>query len=352
MKSLRLLIPAAIAVVLMGMPVAAFHDGGVADCKGCHTMHNSQDGMPIDADGQNPWLLVDDNPSDVCLSCHATGLGAVWGADPMAPPPEKGGGNFTFLDEDNLNDGHSGGLMANWIPGDAAGHNVVSQNWGPGADGTLTMAPGGNFPAGQLGCTSCHDPHGTDAFRLLYGANRLVQDGLYTFTEDAPTAAGISLFFGAESNSNHTAYQGGMSAWCSNCHSAYHEAYGTLRHPSGTTIGGTIAATYNTYNGTTDQLGAVVATSYLAAVPFEDPANTTSSTTGPLFSSEVSCITCHRAHATSAPDAGRWDFAVTFLHEDGDESLSYQIPDPYADLNQRSLCNKCHNQDEYDENPF
>ena len=46
---------------------------------------------------------------------------------------------------------------------------------------------------------------------------------------------------------------------------------------------------------------------------------------------------------------------VTFLHEDGLESLSYPIPTPpgtYADLNQRSLCNKCHNQDAFDHNPF
>ena len=58
-------------------------------------------------------------------------------------------------------------------------------------------------------------------------------------------------------------------------------------------------------------------------------------------------MTCHRAHATSAPDAGRWDFSVTFLIEDGDESGSYEIPNPYTD-NQRSLCNKCHRKDEFD----
>jgi cytochrome c553 len=99
-------------------------------------------------------------------------------------------------------------------------------------------------------------------------------------------------------------------------------------------------------------LGGVQATAYLAEVPFEDAANTTSSTAGPSATSQVSCITCHRAHATSAPDAGRWDFSVTLLHEDGVESGSYQIPDPYGDLNQRSLCNKCHNKDEFDHNPF
>ena len=352
MRSLRLLIPTAIVVALIGMPVSAFHDFGVADCQGCHTMHNSQDGAPIDADGANPWLLIDDNPSDVCLNCHATRLGAVWAADPLVPGREIGGGNFTFLDEDNLNDGHDGGLVANWIPGSAAGHNVVAQNWGPGADLTLTMSPGGNFPSSLLGCTSCHDPHGTDSFRMLYGAGRLVQD-TYVFTEAAPTAVGVSIFGGPpESSTSHTAYQDGMSEWCGNCHAAYHDAYGTLRHPSGTAIQASIATTYNLYNGTTDQIGGNAATSYLAQVPFEDPANLTNSEAGPTATSEVSCITCHRAHASSAPDSGRWDFAVAFLHEDGVESLAYALPDPYADLNQRSLCNKCHNQDAFDANPF
>ena len=89
-------------------------------------------------------------------------------------------------------------------------------------------------------------------------------------------------------------------------------------------------------------------TAYLAEVPFEDAANTTSGTAGPSASSQVSCVTCHRAHATSAPDAGRWDHSVTFLHEDGLESGSYAIPNPYG-YSQRSLCNKCHKKDEFSE---
>lgn len=346
-----ILIAAAVAIVFWVSPAQAFHDSGVAHCNGCHTMHNSQDGALVDADnpGGNPWLLNDASPSDVCLGCHATGLGAVFAVDELNPAPEKGGGNFIFLLEDNLNDGHGGATEP--IPGDAAGHNIDAPGFGLAADATLTTAPGGTFPASLLGCSSCHDPHGTDAFRLLYGAGREVND-FYTFTDAAPDADGLSIFFGTESDSNHTAYKGGMSGWCSNCHGDFHDNNTDLIHPSGQTIGGSIATTYNLYNGTMDQTGGAQGTAYLAAVPFEDAANTTSSTDGPSASSQVSCISCHRAHATSAPDSGRWDFSVTFLHEDGVESGSYQIPDPYGDLNQRSLCNKCHNQDEFDANPF
>jgi hypothetical protein len=310
-------------------------------------MHNSPDGALVDPDSPlgNPGLLNDATPSDVCLNCHATGLGAVFATDVLNPAPLKGAGNFIFLLEDNLNDGHGGATEP--ISGDAAGHNLDAPGYGLAADGTLTSAPGGNFNASVLGCTSCHDPHGNDSFRMLYGAGRLVNE-YYTFTNAAPEAAGLSVFFGAESNASHTAYQGGMSAWCGNCHGDFHDnTLSDLIHPSGSTLGGTIAQTYNLYNGTSDITGGTQADAYLAMVPFEDAANTTTSTAGPSASSRVMCLTCHRAHATSAPDAGRWDFSVTLLDEDGLESSSYAIPNPF-DANQRSLCNKCHRKDEFD----
>ena len=340
------------ALALVASPALAFHDAGVAHCNGCHTMHNSQDGVPVDADnpGGNDWLLKDATPSDVCLGCHATGLGAVFAVDVLNPAPLKGAGNFIFLLEDNLNDGHGG--ATDIIPGDAAGHNVVAPGYGLAADATHTVAPGGSFPASVMSCTSCHDPHGTEDFRMLYGAGRVVQDGVATFTNAAPTAEGLAVFFGSESPTSHTAYQGGMSAWCGNCHGDFHNNNTDLVHPSGQAMGATIATAYGLYNGTANNqtIGTPgdPTTSYLPEVPFEDAANTTSSTAGPSASSQVSCVTCHRAHATSAPDAGRWDFSVTLLAEDGLESGSYAIPDPYGDDDQRSLCNKCHVKDAFD----
>jgi hypothetical protein len=309
-------------------------------------MHNSENGQLVDADSPNgnPWLLIDDSPSDVCLGCHATRLGAVFGSDPLAPPTERGAGNFVFLLEDNLNDGHGGASAP--IDGDAAGHNLNAPGHGLSADGTLLSAPGGTFNGAIMGCSSCHDPHGTADYRLLYGAGRLVQD-TYTFTHPAPDAVGIGLSGAGESNTNHVEYNGGMSAWCGNCHGNFHDNNTQLIHPAGEAIGGSIATIYGLYNGTSNISGGNPATSYLAAVPFEDPANTVSSTAGPSASSQVSCISCHRAHASSAPNAGRWDFNIPGLAEDGHESGSYKIPNPY-DGYQRSLCNKCHKKDEFD----
>ncbi len=267
--------------------------------------------------------------------------GPSLGSDPLAPPSEKGGGNFVFLLEDNINDGHAG--ASNAILGHAAGHNLDAPGHGISPDPVLTSAPGGNFPSSILACSSCHDPHGNQNFRLLYGA-RSVQDGVYTFSNPAPVAEGISLS-GTETNANHTAYQSGMSAWCGNCHPNFHDAgTGVMVHPSGETLGGTISTAYNLYNGSDDTLGGAPATAYLAAVPFEDAANTTDSAAGPTAGSTVMCLTCHRAHATSAPDAGRWDFASPFCRKTASNPVPMLIPNPYGP-NQRSLCNKCHVQD-------
>ncbi len=183
---------------------------------------------------------------------------------------------------------------------------------------------------------------------MLYGVGA-IQDGLFTFTNAAPDAEGIDIS-DSVTNTSHTAYHSGMSAWCGNCHGDFHSNNVKLIHPSGEVLGGTIAATYNRYNGTGDQNGAVQATSFIEAVPFEDAAMTTTSTSGPNAGSQVMCLTCHRAHASSAPDAGRWDFLVGTLDQDGVRSGTYAIPSPYTmtGVRQRSLCNKCHNKDAND----
>jgi hypothetical protein len=85
-------------------------------------------------------------------------------------------------------------------------------------------------------------------------------------------------------------------------------------------------------------------------VPFEDIGNTTTNgTAGPSATSQVSCISCHRAHASSAPNIGRWDFNLDLWEDEGIESGSYAIVNPYNDPYQRNLCNKCHNKDAGDE---
>ena len=75
----------------------------------------------------------------------------------------------------------------------------------------------------------------------------------------------------------------------------------------------------------------------------------TTTFTGPTPSdAEVTCLSCHRAHASSAPHAGRWDFNIATWADEGITSGSYRIPNPYETTSgnaQRGLCEKCHGQD-------
>lgn len=349
-------------------------------------------------------LLLFQNKSDVCLNCHA-GINSyhVWADDVMNPGFEHGAGNFVWLEEDNINDAYSGGSGtctvlcgpdpvedvcgsevecldpagdgsipggtwtwgAQAIPGTSAGHSMASGIKGTVSDTILTTAPGGTFLSTDLNCASCHDPHGNTGFRMLYQTGQTMQTTGGVFTWNATIdATGINKFFlfggdPTETNTNHNAYRSGYSEWCSSCHGSFHDASGDLIHPSGEFLDDEQINSYNKYNGTSDCIAnppaggnpcgsGVFATAYLAMVPFESTSNTSlSSTQGADANSKVACMSCHRSHATSAPDAGRWDFNVTGLAEDGHESNSYAMPNPY-DQYQRSLCNKCHSQDEYD----
>ena len=329
----------AVGILAAGGDAAAFHEKGVANCSGCHLAHG--DAGKLVGPSADKGLLIAESPSDVCLVCHARGSGQVLGVDPLVPPPETGPGSFVFLTEDNLNDAPGGALRP--ILGDAAGHNVVAPGHGLRADSRHALAPGGTFPSSKLGCTSCHDPHGNAGFRMLYGAGP-VMGGVATFSRAAPDAEGPDVGTGPEGTRHHTAYRGGASDWCGNCHGRYHQAGGgsAFRHPVDRALSADVARRYNEYQGDANPAAGVEAQAYLPAVPFEDRASTTTSTSGPGPASRLMCLSCHRAHATSAPAAGRWDFKVALLAEDGRASGSYPIPNPYGGSTQGPLCSKCH----------
>jgi predicted CXXCH cytochrome family protein len=349
-----------LVIGLSASAVLAFHDGGVAECAGCHTMHNSQDGAVVDSNnpGGNEYLLNNGNATDTCLRCHA-GYGQFAGGSGYGP-----GGDFYWVTRTFSWSAHG---RTYYSQGDSHGHNVISPAYGIAQDATLTEAPGGDFLSQYLRCTSCHDPHGNQNFRLLYGTEEgpKYNGGRYAFASPAPEAKGNSRRTinsdGEETNAMHTVYKNGMSDWCANCHTDFHSDNTTnFVHPTGEELGSTVAANYNAYVSSDQITGGSAATAYLGLVPFEDvdvdleTVDTENYTAGPTGVDQVMCLSCHRAHASPFGDAARWDMAETFLVDShpntGDiDFVQSDVDNAYYNYtfvtNQRSLCNKCHVKD-------
>jgi len=350
-----LLVVMAAALITLGFSLSSYalHDGGVAHCDACHTMHNSEDGVAVGTVG--PHLQIGADPSSTCLSCHA-GYGQFGDGSNY-----RSGGDFYWVTKDFTWSAH-GRPQASL--GDSHGHNVIAADEvGLDVDATLGTAPGGTYDSDYLGCNSCHDPHGSQGNEvLLYGAEDTAFDypGGYDFDNPAPVFLNAGRTADVD-DGNHSAYGSGMSEWCGNCHGAFVDAVG--KHPAGNNSGadlGGYASNYNAYVSTGDPTGGSQPTAYWEHVPFETGATDTStlatdSTAGPDPSAYVMCLTCHRAHASAFPNIGRWYFEDTLMLEDSHP----QITDTGATQDdvdnkwygrvipaeQRSFCNKCHIQD-------
>jgi len=382
---------ALLLVLSIGPSASAFHDGGVAHCDGCHSMHFSVDGgLPMleRPDGSevpavpSADLTLGTDPSSTCLSCHnGSGSYHVNSADGSNYSP---GGDF-FWTRVTFELGARRESRA-----DNHGHNVVAADFGMQSDEVHTVSPGGSYPAAALSCASCHDPHGQTKADPFVETKPIVGSGSYgdTVADPAteqlgnyrllkerdgvvPVAVAPEFFGGStitESDTNHVDYGQNMSQWCGSCHGNMHNGV-PFGHPSGVTISSDERTAYNIYLATGD-LGATPANQFFALVPIERGATpmqplAPDTTYGADSSSQVMCLTCHRAHASAFNDAGRWDFRTEFLAEsvpgEGDDvtgAVSGQVSADLA-LNayygrdiatvygefQRSLCNKCHLKD-------
>jgi hypothetical protein len=381
-----------ITLLLPGV-LYAFHEGGVGYCEGCHDLHSP---LQVSGEGTNEgdisgfgaYMLKGSDPSSTCLICHAE-AGAfynIFSGDGSRYTP---GGDFYWLKK-TFSSTVNGDIYLS--EGDNHGHNVIASDYGLAEDRILDSAPGGTYSSFAMGCTSCHNPHGTISgnannsnaigvsgsygsvapqgtiagnFRLLGGSGYnggSRSDGI-SFAYPAPVAAGHPDNW-TETDTNHTAYGSGMSEWCGNCHNEM--LSGSNKHPSGdnSKLSNSAVSNYNAYIKTGDSRG-MQAASYLSLVPFElGTADkyllVPSSSSGPdaFGQANVMCLTCHRVHASAFPFIGRWDFSATFIADShpktGDGGVSgSDVLNSYYGRNmaaqfgqyQRHLCNKCHMQD-------
>ncbi len=434
MKFMRLAV--AVGFALAFGNAQAFHSGGVAECEGCHSMHNSEGGvanvtgMPQYTSG--PYLLKANDASGACLNCHNSPDAAATGyhistddskLGPGLPPVEMTpGGDFAWLKKTYLI--HiRGAPLTN--EGDRHGHNIIAQDFGFAADKELVTAPGGSYPAANLGCQSCHDPHGkyrrfadgsiattglpifasgsygtsaapianvsaVGAYRLLggvaYQPKSLV--GNFAFANTVPAASAPSSYNRAEtSGQTHVAYGKGMSEWCANCHTAmlensYVSGMKGLVHPAGNAakLTAPIVANYNSYVSSGIMTNTDPLKAYSTLAPFElgtadytvlnalaviTDTKDQSASTG----ANVSCLSCHRAHASAFQSMARYNLSNEFMTiadasnaaaydpstTENKVNYGYNVAEqtnayygraatafgPYA----RNYCNKCHAKD-------
>ncbi|MCK9419655.1 MAG: cytochrome C [Nitrospirae bacterium] len=385
-------------------------------------MHNSVDGMQI-----NPlapaYLLRQQDPSSTCLSCHEhagdpgpTTYHVSTPVNELLPgiPPKQltPAGDFGWLNKTFSWVSNPTSATA-YSYGERHGHNIVAADYMYDADSTNTTAPGGTYPANSLGCISCHDPHGkyrrnldgsitttgrpiadsgsfassrdpdsgmsVGVYRMLGGQNYRPKSliGGLAFVNDPPAAVAPDQPNRSEAaTQTRVAYGAGMSEWCINCHPNMQGGGMTGHHIAGSTakLGAVKADNYAKYVKTGDLSGSW-ATSYLSLVPFEE--GTTDYSTlkahaktddsvlvGPNgTTSQVMCLTCHRAHASGWDHMTKWNTGTDYIVYNGYYSQEGQAYQPYGQgrteaeatrpyydkpagkfaLNQDALCNKCHN---------
>jgi len=438
MKGMRLtwfILMAAIAAVGFTGSAYAFHDGGVAYCTGCHSMHSS----PVGAVHLTKGL----DQSSTCLACHErtnqSGPSGYRISTPAAelllstdiPKQMTPGGDFGWIRQNFVGTASYGAAVPN--PGRERGHNI--QAVGNGYTETDGSAPGGSMSSADLACTSCHDPHSRarrvdDGFdSIIYPPTTgtyepITESGSYGHIPAAGEAAGVYRLLGGTNYINplnplpfpgnpaavvpstynkketngttdqvRVAYGHGTThgyatwaEWCSTCHPGMHTTIASNTvHPVEDTLGSQ-ATIYNKYVKTGDLTG-LVGNSFTSLVPFAlnttgTAALTTASATldGPGTSDRVLCLSCHRAHASAWKYALRWNNETEFLTlqlggapvypgvdianttdpnapfgNEGQYNRGYtsaQMQAGYYDrpattfaVNQRVLCNKCHNKD-------
>ncbi|WP_318248349.1 cytochrome C [Geomonas agri] len=322
-----------------------------------------------------PYLLKAQDQSGSCLNCHqaadTTGSGYhistanVTPYDSTRAVEGTPGGDFAWLKKSFPLSGRN---MMTTIDGDRKGHNIIASDFGYTADRTLTAAPGGTYPAANLACSSCHDPHGTyrrfadgtqartglpifnsgsytssanpiagvsavGVYRILGGVGYQPKSlaGSYAFVAPAPDAVAKSSYNGvsttvdtAAGQKDLVAYGQGMSEFCANCHTAMLEnAYTSgmkgLVHPAGNSakLTAPIAANYNAYVTSGVMTGTI---GYSALAPYELGTNdyTTlkafvASPTAATTSNNVLCLSCHRAHASGFESMTRYSLTNEFM---------------------------------------
>lgn len=327
-------------------------------CANCHTMHNSQNGAPMNWDGSstpNETLLRGN-----CWGCHAyalinsTGRNIEFGGTtPQVAhtnATDLAGGNFAYITGHKAVDPTDSVVSANR---DTAGHNVIETG---NTEDISAMFPPPGDEYNQTGITSssftCAGIYGCHGDRTISGGSMAAIRGSHHVNDNVlkfgsineaqqGTTTALSYRFlkgvkGGEDNdwqasssaTDHNEYKGAtagveagsasvpggatISGLCAECHGNFHgEAadIGTgpwLRHPTDIVLPSSTSKEYYMYNGGTGtnnpySLSAPVAR---ASIP-DSPSQYVNPGTDDAI---VMCLSCHKAHASANADLLRWNY--------------------------------------------
>jgi hypothetical protein len=289
-------------------------------CSNCHTVHNSQDGIPtayqlnttltgFEPDtSANPMLLVSD-----CVGCHtSTGNATIFNNIPIVFNTDTfnnplAGGNFNYVRTD-----------------DTRGHNVSGIK---GQDPNLGLTPpGGSALSSQLTCAGefgCHGDRsaGSNEYIVMKGAHHGDDTGGIDGTSVGLSYRFLNGMLGKEDsvweqdniNTSHNEYKGStasatdtISYLCSQCHGKLHTWEGGesevgiaspwLRHPTDIALNNSGEyASYTVYN-------------MIAPVARPDPDSVPDPTEVTPGTDIIMCLSCHRAHSSPYFKSLRWDY--------------------------------------------
>ncbi len=306
MKRLLFVLVLALGLALTGYQLAAAnggpHGGYTATtdaCAGCHRAHTASGAQ----------LLVANTTYDLCMTCHGS---AGTGADTnVADGYFLSTRSTTTVGEGNTTDNSPllGGGFTNY-----QGVTVTSTHDPTGATaaawgfGTANRGVTANMTDGSLTCASCHDPHGSNNYRIIKE------------TINGVTVSVAQVDEGAAKDYDTEQWGAGQSAVCAACHTNYHVV----------TAGSGSDATVAASGGYTHRVD----------MPYTYGGNANPETVGfggetlPLAETGVNdtvvCQTCHLPHGTSAAMSG-------FASNAGPAASSALLR-----LDNRGVCEVCH----------
>lgn len=408
--AIALALAALVALALPSMAMANFaiHGNYVTDtdaCAGCHRAHTSVSSITWQDTALNDHsaLLVSSATEmwQFCYACHdATSQGAdtnvqegIYEGTLYGDQFEiLNGGGFESLDTSTVTSTHMY-KGASWgaYGGGLTGAGAV------GATGQIAGADVGESVPIKMDCATCHDPHGSSNYRILKSyvngnyvggyqpsadpANP-VPDGFVSSVEPGFPADGFRLHtdVGAYTPNYTTPMYAkgydrdpvtglatglnndkGMSGWCSGCHSTYLQDVRVITKSDGTTYSAS-ATVYNAGDGgglklrhrhpinvqlDSYQSGSGLATAALdaAGIPLAHDLSETGAPTDE-DSDWIECLTCHRAHGTSAAMTGYASDAGAASVVDTDGVARNLFPASESALlrrDNRGVCEACHN---------